>query len=77
MYAWMLAAVLICGANVFILYTDKDDDSAPTQPSQGENKTVSELKEEMMALKWVPQKESILKIVDWERIYPLTKYYVL
>ena len=73
----MLAAVLICGANVFILYTDKDDDSAPTQPSQGENKTVSELKEEMMALKWVPQKESILKIVDWERIYPLTKYYVL
>ena len=47
MYAWMLAAVLICGANVFILYTDKDDDSAPTQPSQGENKTVSELKEEI------------------------------
>ena len=24
-----------------------------------------------------PQKESMLKIVDWERIYPLTKYYVL
>ena len=47
---WVLVATLVCGTSVFTSCTDKDDDLVPTEPSQEESKSLSELKEEMMAL---------------------------
>ena len=49
---WMLAAILIlCGAGIVTIgCTDKSKEDNPVTPPQEENKSFSELKEEMMAL---------------------------
>ena len=45
---WMTAAILVCGTSVFTSCVDTIDN--PVTPPQEENKSFSELKEEMMAL---------------------------